>query len=164
MSKEILLVVDAVSNEKGISKEIIFGAIEAALASATKKCHEEGIEARVEIDRETGDYTTYRCWEVVEEHSELEVGEHRKVLRRSGATGLEYSVDGEDDQGTGAQPKQHSHRARDQRIGRALKDEHLDQVTAFGADGPGHPHLGAAGRRQHDEDQEDQQHPDHDGE
>ena len=72
MSKEILLVVDAVSNEKSISKEIIFGAIEAALASATKKCHEEDIEARVEIDRETGDYKTYRRWEVVEEHPETE--------------------------------------------------------------------------------------------
>jgi len=72
MSKEILLVVDAVANEKGISKDIIFGAIEAALASATKKCHEEDIEARVEIDRETGDYQAYRRWEVVEEHAEPE--------------------------------------------------------------------------------------------
>ncbi len=75
MSKEILLVVDAVANEKGISKEIIFGAIEAALASATKKCHEEDIEARVEIDRETGDYKTFRRWEVVEEHPDTEAGE-----------------------------------------------------------------------------------------
>ncbi|VAW79520.1 Transcription termination protein NusA [hydrothermal vent metagenome] len=72
MSKEILLVVDAVSNEKGISKEIIFGAIEAALASATKKCHAEDIEARVEIDRDTGDYKTFRRWEVVEEHPDPE--------------------------------------------------------------------------------------------
>ncbi|VAW76559.1 Transcription termination protein NusA [hydrothermal vent metagenome] len=70
MSKEILLVVDAVSNEKGVSKDIIFGAIEAALASATKKCHEEDIEARVEIDRETGEHKTFRRWEVVEEHAD----------------------------------------------------------------------------------------------
>ncbi|TCK18596.1 NusA antitermination factor [Thiogranum longum] len=75
MSKEILLVVDAVANEKGINKEIIFGAIEAALASATKKCHEGDIEARVEIDRETGDYKTFRRWEVVEEHPDTEAGE-----------------------------------------------------------------------------------------
>ena len=67
MSKEILLVVDAVSNEKGVDKEVIFGAIEAALASATRKRHEEDIDARVEIDRDTGDYKTFRCWEVVEE-------------------------------------------------------------------------------------------------
>ncbi len=66
MSKEILLVVDAVSNEKGVDREIIFGAIEAALASATKKKHAEDIDARVSIDRETGEYTTYRRWEVVE--------------------------------------------------------------------------------------------------
>jgi N utilization substance protein A len=75
MSKEILLVVDAVSNEKGISREIIFGAIEAALASATKKCHEEDIEARVAIDRDSGDYTSYRRWEVVEEHADTDAVE-----------------------------------------------------------------------------------------
>ena len=56
MSKEILLVVDAVSNEKGVSKSIIFEALEAALASATAKRHSEEIVARVSIDRETGDY------------------------------------------------------------------------------------------------------------
>jgi transcription termination/antitermination protein NusA len=72
MSKEILLVVDAVSNEKGVDKEVIFGAIEAALASATRKRHEEDIDARVEIDRATGDYKTYRRWEVVEEQDEGE--------------------------------------------------------------------------------------------
>jgi N utilization substance protein A len=75
MSKEILLVVDAVSNEKGISREIIFGAIEAALASATKKCHEEDIEARVAIDRDSGDYSSYRRWEVVEEHADTDTVE-----------------------------------------------------------------------------------------
>jgi N utilization substance protein A len=70
MSKEMLLVVDAVSNEKGVGREVIFGAIEAALASATKKRHEEDIEARVAIDRETGEYDTFRRWEVVEENPE----------------------------------------------------------------------------------------------
>ncbi|HEB80401.1 MAG TPA: transcription termination/antitermination protein NusA, partial [Chromatiales bacterium] len=54
MNKEILLVVDAVSNEKGIEKEIIFEAIEAALASATKKRYGGEVEVRVAIDRETG--------------------------------------------------------------------------------------------------------------
>ena len=70
MGKEILLVVDAVSNEKGVSKDVIFGAIEAALASATKKRHAEDIEARVSIDRETGDYDSFRRWQVVEEAPE----------------------------------------------------------------------------------------------
>ena len=62
MSKEILLVVDAVSNEKGVGKSIIFEALEAALASATSKRHGDEIRARVSIDRETGDYETFRCW------------------------------------------------------------------------------------------------------
>jgi N utilization substance protein A len=75
MSKEILLVVDAVSNEKGVSKDVIFGAIEAALASATKKRHEEDIEVRVAIDRETGEHDTFRRWEVVEENPELGEGD-----------------------------------------------------------------------------------------
>jgi transcription termination/antitermination protein NusA len=65
MNKEILMVVDVVSNEKGVAKEIIFQAIEAALASATKKRHREDIESRVLIDRDTGDYETFRQWEVL---------------------------------------------------------------------------------------------------
>ena len=59
MSKEILLVVDAVSNEKGVEKDIIFEAIEAALASASRRRHGEDIDVRVAIDRETGDYDTF---------------------------------------------------------------------------------------------------------
>ncbi len=72
MNKEILAVVDVVSSEKGVSKEIIFEAIEAALATATKKRNREDIEARVSIDRETGDYNTFRRWEVMEDDVELE--------------------------------------------------------------------------------------------
>lgn len=71
MNKEILMVVDVVSNEKGVTKDIIFEAIEAALESATKKRHREDIEVRVAIDKETGDYDTFRRWEAVED--ELEV-------------------------------------------------------------------------------------------
>jgi len=67
MNKEILMVVDVVSNEKGVGKEIIFEAIEAALAMATQKRHREDIEARVSIDQETGDYETFRQWEVLED-------------------------------------------------------------------------------------------------
>lgn len=66
MNKEILYVVDAVSHEKGVDKEIIFGAIESALAQATKKRHRADIVARVCIDRETGEYETFRQWEVVD--------------------------------------------------------------------------------------------------
>jgi len=64
-NKEILLVVDAVSNEKGIEREVIFAAIEAALATASKKLSEKDIDVRVAIDRQSGEYETFRRWEVV---------------------------------------------------------------------------------------------------
>jgi len=73
MSKEILTVVEVVSNEKGVEKDVIFGAIEAALASAAAKKHEEDIDARVQIDRKTGEHETFRRWMVFEDEStELE--------------------------------------------------------------------------------------------
>jgi N utilization substance protein A len=73
MNKEILMVVDAVSNEKGVDKEIIFEALEAALASATRKRHGEGIDVRVSINRKTGDYDTWRRWKVfADDSTELE--------------------------------------------------------------------------------------------
>ena len=73
MNKEILMVVDAVSNEKGVDKEIVFEAIEAALASATRKRHGEDIDVRVAIDRESGEYETFRQWAVfADESDELE--------------------------------------------------------------------------------------------
>ena len=72
MSKEILLVVDAVSNEKGVSKDVIFEALEAALASAARKLSDEERDVRVSIDRETGEYETFRRWEVVEDDAEME--------------------------------------------------------------------------------------------
>ena len=67
MNKEILLVADAVSNEKGVDKRVIFEAIEAALAMATKKRYTGDVEIRVAIDTETGGYETFRRWEVVED-------------------------------------------------------------------------------------------------
>lgn len=70
MNKEILMVVDAVSNEKGVEKEIIFEAIEAALASATRRKHGEDIDVRVAIDRESGDYDTFRRWTVFADDSD----------------------------------------------------------------------------------------------
>ncbi len=72
MNKEILLVVDAVSNEKGVDKNVIFEALEAALASATRKKHGGEIDARVAIDRLTGDYQTFRRWLVKADDEVLE--------------------------------------------------------------------------------------------
>ncbi|MBD5769689.1 transcription termination factor NusA [Marinomonas colpomeniae] len=65
MSKEILLVVEAVSNEKDVPKQIIFEAVEIALASAAKRRFEEDALIRVSIDQRTGDHTTYRQWNIV---------------------------------------------------------------------------------------------------
>jgi N utilization substance protein A len=67
------MVVDAVSNEKGVDKEIIFEAIEAALASATRRRHGDDIDVRVSVDRESGEYETFRQWLVfADESDELE--------------------------------------------------------------------------------------------
>ena len=66
MAKEILLVAEAVSNEKAVPKEKIFEALEFALATATKKKHDGEIDVRVAIDRKTGDYDTFRRWQIAE--------------------------------------------------------------------------------------------------
>jgi transcription termination factor NusA/transcription termination factor NusA, C-terminal duplication len=83
MSKEILLVVEAVSNEKGVSKEIIFEALEAALVSATKKRHGGDIDVRVTIDRVTGAYETLRRWQIVGEEGELQFPERQMTLEQA---------------------------------------------------------------------------------
>ena len=72
MSKEILLVVESVSNEKGVSEDIIIEALELALATATKKRYDEEVELRVAIDKETGEYSTFRVWDVVADDEEME--------------------------------------------------------------------------------------------
>ena len=71
-AKEVLMVVDSVSAEKGVSKEVIFGAIESALAMATKKKSRDNAEFRVAIDRESGNYETFRFWRVLDPNRELE--------------------------------------------------------------------------------------------
>lgn len=67
MSREVLLVVDALAREKNVDKEIVFGALELALASATKKRFHEDVDVRVAIDRLNGEYETFRRWQVVSE-------------------------------------------------------------------------------------------------
>ena len=71
-NKEILLVADVFANEKDIDKEIVFEALESALAAAAIKRHENQINSRVVIDRATGDYITYRRWEVVAANDEID--------------------------------------------------------------------------------------------
>ncbi len=92
MSKEILLVVDAVSNEKGVSKDVIFEALEAALASAARKLNNEERDVRVAIDRQTGEYETFRRWEVLDDDAEMEFEEAQLFLRDARATNPEIEV------------------------------------------------------------------------
>ena len=87
MSREILLLVDALAHEKNVSKEVIFTALELALASATKKKHHDDADVRVAINRETGEYETFRRWQYVEydllENSAYQIdeeSEHAKGL------------------------------------------------------------------------------------
>ena len=72
MSREILLLVDALAHEKSVSKEIIFTALELALASATKKRFTEDADVRVAIDRETGAYDSFRRWTIVSDEQGIE--------------------------------------------------------------------------------------------
>ena len=79
MSREILLLVDALAREKNVDKDIVFGALELALASATKKRFPGDVDVRVAIDRQTGDYEAFRRWQVVSEE-ELESEDHQILL------------------------------------------------------------------------------------
>ena len=92
MSKEMLMVIDAVSNEKGVEKDIIFEAMEAALAQATRRKHGGEIEVRVSIDRETGDYDTFRRWLVFDDAS-TELEEPDRELRMIDAVDIDESAE-----------------------------------------------------------------------
>jgi N utilization substance protein A len=81
MSREILLLVDALAREKNVPKDVVFGALESALATATKKLFaEEDVDIRVSVDRETGEYDAYRRWQVVPDEAGLQEPGHQVIL------------------------------------------------------------------------------------
>jgi N utilization substance protein A len=81
MSREILLLVDALAREKNVPKETVFGALEAALAMASKKLFaEEDVDIRVAVDRESGEYDAYRRWLVVPDEAGLQEPGHQVIL------------------------------------------------------------------------------------
>ena len=88
-NKEILLVVRALANEKGVDESLIFEAVEAALASVTARRYTEEALIRVAIDRDTGDYEAFRCWEVAElaEDGELELPDEQLTLEQASEFG-----------------------------------------------------------------------------
>ena len=80
MSRDILLMVDALAREKNVEREIVFAALEMALASATKKRFKEDIDVRVDIDRESGDYSAFRRWLVVPDETEEVILDQQYLL------------------------------------------------------------------------------------
>jgi N utilization substance protein A len=79
LSRELLLLVDALAREKNVHKEVVFGALEMALASATKKRFNEEVEVRVAVDRDTGEYESFRRWQVVPD-DQVEFPPHQIAL------------------------------------------------------------------------------------
>ena len=81
MSREILLLVDALAREKNVPKDVVFGALESALAAATKRLFaEDDVEIRVAVDRETGEYDAFRRWLVVPDEAGLQEPGHQIIL------------------------------------------------------------------------------------
>lgn len=87
MSREILLLVDALAREKGVEPEVVFGALEGALASAMKRRFEEDVDIRVDIDRSTGEYESYRRWLVVPDEAGLQEPDKQEMY----SDALEYA-------------------------------------------------------------------------
>ena len=73
MNRDLLDFVDAIAREKSVDLEVVFAAVEAALASASKKLHGGEVDMRVSIDRETGEYETFRRWHVVPNEAGLQL-------------------------------------------------------------------------------------------
>jgi N utilization substance protein A len=80
MSREILLLVDALAREKNVDKEVVFGALEHALAQATKKRYAGDVDIRVAIDRDTGEFETFRRWHVVPDEAGLQLPDQEILL------------------------------------------------------------------------------------
>jgi N utilization substance protein A len=80
MNREMLMLVDAISREKTVDRDVVFGAVEAALAQATKKLHGGDWDIRVAVDRDTGDYETFRRWLVVPDAAGLQMPDAEEML------------------------------------------------------------------------------------
>jgi len=91
MSREILLLVDALGREKNVDKEIVFGALELALASAAKKRFNEDVEVRASVDRATGEFSFFRRWQVVND-PEIEVPSRQYKLHEAQEIDPQYQV------------------------------------------------------------------------
>lgn len=80
MNREMLMLVDAISREKNVERDVVFGAVESALAQATKKLYQGDVDIRVAVDRDTGDYETFRRWHVVPDEAGLQLPDQEILL------------------------------------------------------------------------------------
>jgi transcription termination/antitermination protein NusA len=89
MSREVLMLADALAREKNVERDIVFEALEMALASASKKRFDEDVDIRVAIDRNTGEYETYRRWLVVPDEAGLQEPDKEILSFRSSKNKLQ---------------------------------------------------------------------------
>jgi len=80
MNREMLMLVDAISREKNVERDVVFGAVEAALAQATKKLYKGDVDIRVAVDRDSGNYETFRRWLVVPDEAGLQNPDAEEML------------------------------------------------------------------------------------
>ena len=80
MNRELLMLVEAISREKNVERDVVFGAVGAALAQAAKKLYEGEVDLRVAIDRDTGEYETFRRWHVVPDEAGLQLPDQEILL------------------------------------------------------------------------------------
>ena len=156
MNRELLMLVEAISREKNVERDVVFGAVELALAQATKKLYEGEVDIRVAIDRESGEYDTFRRWVVVPDDAGLQNPEAEEMLMDAEERVPRPVAEG------GLRPlgpaHRQAHRARDlglvRRQGRAFVEAHhdvaaqkpLDLHAALGAQMmPRSVHLAAEG-------------------
>ena len=125
MNREMLMLVDAISREKNVDREVVFGAVEAALAQATKKLNGGEVDIRVAVDRDTGNYETFRRWVVVPNEAGLQNPDSEEMLKLTA-----------DEVGAGA--AQLRDRVRDRMEKAKSELRHLQEVTVAKARAAGH--------------------------
>jgi len=93
MNREMLMLVDAISREKNVERDVVFGAVESALAQATKKLYQGEVDIRVAVDRDSGDYETFRRWHVVPDEAGLQLPDQEILLFEAKEEMPEIEVD-----------------------------------------------------------------------
>ncbi|WP_323072220.1 transcription termination factor NusA [Mycetohabitans endofungorum] len=94
MSREVLMLVDALAREKNVNKDVVFAALEAALASATKKLFDEDVDIRVSINRESGEHETFRRWRIVPDEAGLQQPDQEILLFEAREQDPDAQLDG----------------------------------------------------------------------